>query len=96
MNFGTGDEGSDAATTLDEAFVLKGGQCMAGGHQADLMHLGEVALGRDWIAGAKVAGVNAFTDGTLNTLVGRDIRTQFGGHATTPRPSGTWVRVKVA
>ena len=62
---------------------------MAGGHQADLVHFSEVALGRDWIAGAKVAGVDAFTDGTLNTLVGRDIRTQFGGHATTPRSRET-------
>jgi hypothetical protein len=90
MNLGSGDEGSDAATTLDEAFVLKGGQRVAGGHQADLMHFGEVTLGGDRIAGAKVAGVDAFADGALNTLVGRNIRTQFGGHANDSSKPGTW------
>jgi hypothetical protein len=85
MNFGGSDEGADATPALDKAFVFESRQRVAGGHEADLVHFSKVTLGGDGIARTEVAGVNALADGALNTLVGGDIRTQFGGHATTPR-----------
>jgi hypothetical protein len=70
VNFGTCHERSDAAATFDNAFVFQGGQRVPGGHQANLMDLGEVSLGRDGVAGAQLPRFNALANDGLNSLVG--------------------------
>jgi len=84
MNFGRGDESADTAAALDEAFAFEGGEGVAGGHQADLMELGEVALGGDRVPGLEVAGVDAFADGVLDALVGGDSIGMFCGGGIVP------------
>jgi len=37
MDFGGSDEGASTATPLDHAFSFHACQCMASGHQADLV-----------------------------------------------------------
>src|SRR6266853_923292 len=71
MNFWGGDKSSDAPAPLDDAFAFKGGEGVARGHEADLVDVGEVALGSDGVTGAQITGVNALADGALNSLVGR-------------------------
>src|SRR5258708_393543 len=70
VNFGGSDKSSNTAAALDNAFAFKGGEGVAGGHKADLMNFGEVALGSDGVTGTQITGVNALADGALNSLVG--------------------------
>src|SRR5882672_5219437 len=81
MDFGGGDKGADAAAALDETFLFECGKGVACGHETDLMQFGEVALGGDRVARAKLASVNAFSNGALDALVGGHSRTRFLGHA---------------
>jgi hypothetical protein len=49
MNFWSGHERPNAATVLHNTFSFERGECVAGGHQADLMNFRQVAFGRDGI-----------------------------------------------
>src|SRR5216684_7195631 len=71
MNFGGGNEGSDAPAALDNPFAFEGSESVAGGHEADLMNLGEVALGGNGVPGMQMPGIDTLANGALNSLVGR-------------------------
>src|SRR5215475_16084201 len=86
MNLGSCDEGSDAAAAFDETLTFQGSEGVAGSHQADLVHFGEIPLGRNGVARAKLAGVNTFADGALDALVSGNTGADFlGRHARTPK-----------
>src|SRR2546429_4702701 len=91
VNFWGGDKSSDAAAALDDSFAFERGQGVAGGHQADLMDLGEVAFGRHGVAGTQVSGIDTLADGALNPLVGRQAVAILDWHSlprTNPGPPG--------
>ena len=88
MNFGGGDESADAAAALDEAFAFEGSESVASGHQADLMELGEVALGGDGVTGLEVAGVDALADGVLDALIGGQAVAVFRGNSLARNGAG--------
>jgi hypothetical protein len=69
MNFRGSDECADAAAALDDSFALERGEGVAGGHQADLMKLSEVAFRGDGVTGSQLAGFDALADPALDSLV---------------------------
>src|SRR2546430_13526333 len=71
MNFWRCDKGADAAAAFDKAFTFEGSEGVARGHEADVMGLGELALGGDWVAGLKLAGIDALANDALNALIRR-------------------------
>src|SRR6266446_4819163 len=78
MDFWSRHERSDAAASLHDAVVFERGERVAGGHQADLMNLRQVAFGCDGVAWLQLAGINAFADGALDSLIGRHAVAVFG------------------
>ena len=71
MNLWRSDERADAAAAFDKAFAFEGSEGVARGHEADVMRLGELALGGDGVAGLKLAGIDAFANDALNALIRR-------------------------
>src|SRR6267143_5642886 len=69
VNFWCGDKSSDAAAALDDSFAFERGESVARGHEADLMKLGEVALGGHRVTGSQLAGFDALADPALDSLV---------------------------
>ena len=63
MNSRSGYECADSATPFDDSFAFERGERVPRGHQADFVKLCEVTFGSDRIAGAQLAGINAFANG---------------------------------
>src|SRR4029077_19474638 len=82
VNFRLRDKSANAAAALDDAFTFEIGECVARGHEADFVKFGEIALGSNRIARAKMASVNAFANGRLNALIRRNGGVLLGGHDT--------------
>ena len=70
MDFGGRDKSSDAAAAFDHTFAFEGSESVTGGHEADFVEFGQVALGTYGIARSEMAGVNASANSQLNALVG--------------------------
>src|SRR4029077_1997281 len=81
VNFRRGDKSANAAAAFDDSFAFERGQSVARGHEADLMNLGEVALGGDGVPRMQMPGVDAFTNGALNSLVSRQAVAVLGWHS---------------
>src|SRR6266852_4753132 len=71
MDFWSRHERSDTAAALHDTVVYERGECVARGHQADLMNLRQVAFGWHGVARSQLAGINAFADPALDSLIGR-------------------------
>src|SRR6201984_1841355 len=82
VDFGFGDKGADTTAAFNDAFAFEIGEGVARGHEADFVKFGEIALGSNRIARAKVASVNAFANRRLNALIRRNGGVLLGGHDT--------------
>ena len=71
MNLGRSDERADATAAFHEALAFEESEGVARSHEADAMRAREVALGRDTIAGLKLAGIDALANEALNALIRR-------------------------
>ena len=71
MNFGGRDESPGAVAAFDNAVAGEVGEGVAGGHEADVVDSGKLALRGDDVAGFQLAGVDAAADGVLNFSVSR-------------------------
>src|SRR6266436_380376 len=72
MNFRSRHERADSAAAFNNAFAFQSGQRVTGGHQADVMYLGEVPFRRDGVACAQLPGFDALANDGLNLLVSRN------------------------
>src|SRR5215469_1854701 len=81
VNLGRGDEGADSAPALDDAFAFKGGERVAGGHQAHVVYFCQFTLRGNAIARTQGAILNGLANGSLNPLVGRDSIATFYRHS---------------
>ena len=71
VNLGRSDEGAGAMAALDDAIAGQLGEGVACGHEADVVDAGELALGRDGVAGLELARVDAAADDVLNPAISR-------------------------
>src|SRR5205823_10729315 len=78
MNLGRSDERADATAAFHEALAFEESEGVARSHEADAMRAREVALGRDTIAGLKLAGIDALAKEAWNGWLGRQ-RVRVGG-----------------
>jgi len=77
VNLGGGDKRADAPAAFHNSFTFQSGQGVAGGHQADLMNLGEISFRRDRVSGAQLARFNALANHALNALISRHAVSTF-------------------
>src|SRR6266404_2591778 len=71
VNLGGCDKRADAPAAFHDPFAFQSGQGMPGGHQTDLVDLGEVSFRRDRVSGAQLARFNALANHALNALISR-------------------------
>src|SRR5712692_1818198 len=77
MDLGSRNERADASAAFDDALLFQSSQRVAGGHQTDLMNLGEVSFRRNRVTRAQLSGFDALSNGALNSLVRRHAVAMF-------------------